>query len=374
MNVGERFETVVIGGSQAGLAVGYHLAKEGRPFLILDANARIGDAWRNRWDSLRLFTPARYDGLPGWRFPAPGWSFPTKDEMAHRLSRLPAFARQLDPSIVQLHSSEYCSPAQLREGGVLVVGAGNSGAEISFEVSRTHDTWLSGKDVGAVPVRHGSVAARFVLPVIRFIGHHVLTKRTPIGRKVGPKVASKATPLIRVKDKDLAAGGIQRVPKVTAVRDGLPVLEDDRILQVSNVIWCTGFRQDFSWIDLPIHGEDGQPLHDRGVALSEPGLYFVGLIFLYSVSSDVLPGVGRDAKRIAKHIARLAPRARSHELTPRELEVVRLVAAGKSNREIASVLAISEHTVARHVQNILGKLRVSSRTAATAFAFEHDLV
>ncbi len=136
----------------------------------------------------------------------------------------------------------------------------------------------------------------------------------------------------------------------------------------------SGFRQDFSWIDLPIHGEDGQPLHDRGVALSEPGLYFVGLIFLYSVSSDVLPGVGRDAKRIAKHIARLAPRARSHELTPRELEVVRLVAAGKSNREIASVLAISEHTVARHVQNILGKLRVSSRTAATAFAFEHDLV
>src|SRR6266540_1852660 len=304
MNVGERFETVVIGGSQAGLAVGYHLAKEGRPFLILDANARIGDAWRNRWDSLRLFTPARYDGLPGWRFPAPGWSFPTKDEMAdyleayaerfelpvrngvrvdrifkedgryvvesangrieadnvvvatgaHRLSRLPAFARQLDPSIVQLHSSEYCSPAQLREGGVLVVGAGNSGAEISFEVSRTHDTWLSGKDVGAVPVRHGSVAARFVLPVIRFIGHHVLTKRTPIGRKVGPKVASKATPLIRVKDKDLAAGGIQRVPKVTAVRDGLPVLEDDRILQVSNVIWCTGFRQDFSWTDLPLLG------------------------------------------------------------------------------------------------------------------------
>ena len=425
----ERFETVIIGGGQAGLSVGYHLAKQGRPFLILDANDRIGDAWRKRWDSLRLFTPARYDGLPGWRFPAPGWSFPTKDEMgdyleayaarfelpvrtgvrveslsregdrfvitsdrgrfeadnvvvasgAHRMPRVPAFAQELDPSIVQLHSSEYRGPSQLGDGGVLVVGVGNSGAEIAFEVARTHPTCLAGKPAGEIPVRHGSVAARFVLPVFRFLGHRVLTKRTPIGRKVGPKLAFKATPLIRVKSKDLAAAGIERVPRVTGVRDGLPVLEDDRILEVANVVWCTGFRQDFSWIDLPAFGGDGQPLHDLGIVRSEPGLYFMGLLFLYAVSSDVLPGVGRDAKRIAKHIAQLAARTSqaeatdSHGLTPRELEVVRLVAAGKSNREIASVLEISEHTVARHIQNILGKLRVSSRTAATAFAFEHGL-
>jgi len=121
-------------------------------------------------------------------------------------------------------------------------------------------------------------------------------------------------------------------------------------------------------------------VHDRGIARSVPGLYFVGLLFLYSVTSDVLPGVGRDAKRVAKHVARGGATARRstpgepHGLTSRELQVVRLVAAGKSNREIASELAISEHTVARHVQNILGKLDVSSRTAATAFAFEHDLV
>jgi putative flavoprotein involved in K+ transport len=423
----ERVETVIIGGGQSGLAVGYHLARRGERFVILDANERVGDSWRRRWDSLRLFTPARYDGLPGWRFPARGWSFPTKDEMAdyleayaarfelpvrtgvsverlsrhgnryvaaagdrrfeadrvvvasgaHRLPRVPGFASELDPGIVQVHSSAYASPPQLREGAVLVVGAGNSGAEIAFELIRTRPTSLAGDDVGAIPVRHGSPAARLFLPVFRFLGHRVLTVRTPIGRKVGSKLALKATPLIRVKSKDLVAAGVERVPRVIGVRDGMPLLEDGRTLEVANVIWCTGFRQDFSWIDLPVFGEDGQPKHEAGVATSQPGLYFAGLIFLYSVTSDVLPGVGRDAKRIARHIARAEAPARRdapHGLTLRELEVMRLVAAGKSNREIASELAISEHTVARHVQNILGKLHLPSRTAATAFAFEHGLV
>jgi putative flavoprotein involved in K+ transport len=377
----ERVETVVIGGGQAGLAVGRELSRRGQPFVILDGNERIGDSWRRRWDSLRLFTPARYDGLPGWRFPAPGWSFPTKDEMAdyleayadrfdlpvstgvrveqlardgdrfviaagnqrfeadcvvvasgaHRLPRVPAFASELDPEITQLHSSEYRNPSQLREGGVLVVGAGNSGAELALELARTHPTWLAGPELAEIPVRHGSLAARFVLPVIRFLGHHVLTVRTPIGRKVGPKLAAEATPLIRVKSKHLAAAGVERVPRIVGAQDGQPVFEDGRDIRVTNVVWCTGYRQDFSWIDLPVLGENGQPLHDRGVARSMPGLYFVGLLFLYSVTSDVLPGVGRDAKRIAKHIA--------------------------------------------HVSRATGaERRVSSRPAATAFPFEHDLV
>jgi putative flavoprotein involved in K+ transport len=351
----ERIETLVIGGGQAGLAVGYHLARSGRPFLIVDANERIGDAWRTRWDSLRLFTPAKYDGLPGWRFPAPGWSFPTKDEMAdylesyakrfdlpvrtgvrvdalfkedgrfvatagdrrieadsvvvasgaHCRARVPAFAAELDPSVVQLHSSEYRNPMQLREGGVLIVGAGNSGAEIAHELAGTRATWLAGRNVGEIPVPHGSRRGKVMLPVVRFLGHHVLTVRTPIGRKVGPKLAFGATPLIRVKSDALVAAGVERVPKVAGVRQGLPVLEDERVLDAANVIWCTGFGHDLSWIDLPIFGEDGQPVHDRGVARGEPGLCFVGLIFLYSVTSDVLPGVGRDAGRIARHIARL---------------------------------------------------------------------
>jgi putative flavoprotein involved in K+ transport len=252
----ERFETVIIGGGQAGLATGYHLAKLGRSFVILDANERVGDAWRKRWDSLRLFTPARYSRLPGMRFPASAWSFPTKDEIADYLEtyasrfdlpvrtrvriegivregdrlvvtagdrrfeadrvvvatgafqtpKIPAFARELDPGIVQMHSSEYRNPFQLREGSVLLVGVGNSGAEIAYEVANTHRTWLSGKEAGQIPIRHGSFAARYFFRVFRFVGQHVLTMGTPIGRKVIPKLKTRAAPLIRRRKKDLAAG------------------------------------------------------------------------------------------------------------------------------------------------------------------------
>jgi len=356
----EYFETVIIGGGQAGLSVGYHLAKRDRPFVILDANERIGDAWRKRWDSLRLFTPARYSGLAGWRFPAPAVSFPTKDEMAdyleayaarfdlpvrtgvkadrlsreedgyvvasgdrrfeaervvvatgaNQLPKVPGFADELHSSIVQLHSSQYRHPSQLQEGAVLVVGAGNSGAEIAFEVSRTHPTYLSGKPSGQIPVRHGPAAARFFFPVIRLVGHHVLTLRTPIGRKVQPEYISHGAPLIRVKLKDLAAAGVEQVPRTVGMDNGRPALEDGRVLEVTNVIWCTGFREEFPWIDLPVFGEDGRPLHERGVVVGEPGLYFVGLLFQYAVSSDVLPGVGRDAEYVAKHIASRVPNGR----------------------------------------------------------------
>jgi putative flavoprotein involved in K+ transport len=359
----EYFETVIIGGGQAGLSVSYHLKKQGRPFVILDANERIGDSWRKRWDSLRLFTPARYDGLAGWSFPAPALSFPTKDEMAdylesyaarfdlpvrtslkvdalsreadrfvvasgkrlfeadhvvvatgsNQLPKVPSFADELHPSIVQLHSSQYRNPSQLQEGAVLVVGAGNSGAEIAFEVSRTHPTFLSGKPSGEIPVRHGPAMARFFFPVIRFVGNHVLTLSTPIGRKVQPKFISHGAPLIRVKLKDLAAAGVEQVPRTVGVESGRPgrlVLEDGGVLEVSNVIWCTGFREEFSWIELPIFGEDGRPLHERGVVVGEPGLYFVGLLFQYAAGSDVLPGVGRDAEYIAKHIASSEPNGR----------------------------------------------------------------
>jgi putative flavoprotein involved in K+ transport len=350
----ERFETVIIGGGQAGLSVGYHLAKRGRPFVILDANERIGEAWRSRWDSLRLFTPARYDGLPGIHFPGRGDVFPTKNEMADFLEayakrfelpvrtgvrvdalsrrgntfivsagdlrfesenaviamtnyqkpRVPPFARDLDPNIVQMHSSEYRNPLQLRDGSVVVVGAGNSGAEIALEVARTHHTMMAGKESGHVPFRIEGVAARLVLVrLVRFIGHHVLTVNTPIGRKVRPKLLPKAGPLIRVKPKDLVAAGIERVPRVVGTNGGLPLLEDGRLLDVTNVIWSTGYHPGFSWIDLPVFAGDGEPMHERGIVGVEPGLYFIGLKFLYAMTSDTITGVARDAERIAKHIA-----------------------------------------------------------------------
>src|SRR5215218_5637584 len=349
----EYFETVVIGGGQAGLTAGYNLAKRGRPSVILDAHERIGDAWRKRWDSLRLFTPARFNGLPGLKFPASNWSFPTKDELAdyletyaerfelpvrtritvdrlskvdgrfvvsagdyrfeaenvivatgaHRIPKVPGFARELDPRIVQLHSSEYRNPSQLQEGDVLLVGAGNSGAEIALELSREHHCLLAGPKTGEIGVQHGTLPARLGFRVFRFVGHHVLKLDNPIGRKAGPKLASKAAPLIRTRSKHLVGAGVERVPRVVGARGGLPVLEDESVLDVANVVWCTGFRADFGWIDLPVFDDDGRPRHYRGVVESAPGLYFLGLVFLYSFSSDVLPGRGRDAKYIAKRIA-----------------------------------------------------------------------
>jgi putative flavoprotein involved in K+ transport len=353
-------ETVIIGGGQAGLSTGYHLARLGLPFVILDANERIGDSWRRRWDSLRLFTPARFSGLSGMPFPAPPQSFPTKDAVAdylesyaarfelpvhtglrvdslsrngnsflvtsgdrrfeaenvvvamatYQLPRVPSFASELDRGIVQLHAGDYRNPSQLQDGGVLVVGAGNTGAEIALDVASTHRTWLAGRDTGHVPGRiETPVARRVFLPLVyRVVGHHVLTVKTPIGRNVRRKGFSRGAPLVRVKPKDIAAAGIERVPRVAAVRGGLPVLDDQRTLEVANVIWCTGFRPDFSWIDLPVFGDNvKEPMHRRGIVTGVPGLYFVGLFFLYAMSSAFLPGVGRDAKHIAKHIASRKP-------------------------------------------------------------------
>jgi putative flavoprotein involved in K+ transport len=353
----ERYETVVVGGGQAGLATGYHLARLGRPFVILDAGQRVGDAWRARWDSLRLFTPARYSGLPGMGFPAAAWHYPTKDEVAEYLETyaarfqlpvrtgvrvdgltrrgdrylvtagerrfeaanvivasgayhhpmVPGFAAELDPGILQLHSSGYRRPAQLREGGALVVGAANSGAEIAVELSGTHRTWLSGRHPGSEPTRAGSRLDRLLTPPFWYFISEVVTVDTRIGRKLRPKLMSAGTPLARTRRRDIAAAGIERVPRTVGARDGLPVLEDGRALEVANVVWCTGYRPDLSWIDLPVTDDDGQPRHDRGVVAGQPGLYFVGLFFQTAVSSALVGGVGRDAEQIVARIAARKP-------------------------------------------------------------------
>lgn len=355
MSRSERFDVVIIGAGQAGVAMGHDLARRGIDYVVLDAADRIGDSWRQRWDSLRLFTPARYDGLPGLRYPGRRWSFPSKDEIADyiedyarrfdlrvrtgvrvdRLStngdgflvaagerrfearnvvvatgalatpRVPTFAADLDPGLRQLHSSDYRNPSQLQDGSVLVVGAGNSGAEIALEVSHTKRTFLSGRDVGEeTPFRIGSVPDRILTPPMWLLLSRVLTSRTAAGQKLRHKGSSMGLPLVRVKPQDLARADVQRVPRTAGVECGQPVLDDGRTLHVGNVIWCTGFQPDFSWIGLPVFGDDGMPVHDRGVVSTHPGLYFLGQFFLSSLTSSLIGGVGRDTKHIARHITR----------------------------------------------------------------------
>ncbi|MFC0447900.1 flavin-containing monooxygenase [Rhodococcus jostii] len=356
----ERFDTIVIGAGQAGLATGYHLAGRRQHFVILDAHDRVGDVWRERFDSLRLYSPARYDGLPGWGIPAKAWSWPGKDEVADYfeayaerfalpirtgvtvdgLSRLgdryvvtagtdrfeadnvvvasgtwqnplvPDLAEQLDPRIRQLHSSDYRNPSQLQDGPVLVVGCSHSGADIALEVSRSHRTTISGPVRGEVPFDIEGRAAHVAIPIMWFMANHVLTERTPIGRKMRAHVRSGGGPLLRVKRADLAEAGVEHFPaKVTSVRDGRPVLSDGTEVDVRNVVWCTGFRKDTSWIQIPVTGSDGWPEQSRGVSPDHPGLYFVGLPFLRAFASMLTGGVGRDAEYVAKHIARRRTRA-----------------------------------------------------------------
>jgi putative flavoprotein involved in K+ transport len=353
----EQVPVVVIGAGQSGLSVGYFLAKHGIRFVILDANERVGDVWRRRWDSLRLFTSAKFNALAGMRFPGPANDFPTKDEMADYLEtyaktfslpirggvrvdaltregdryvvragescfiadhvvvamatyqkpKVPAFSRELDRGIVQIHSSEYRNPSQLREGPVLVVGAGNSGAEIALELARAgHRVWMSGRDVGEVPFDVRGLPARLFLSrlVLRVVFHRVLTLDTPLGRKARATIISKGGPLIRQKRRHLAAAGVEFVPRVAGVRDGRAVLEDGRVAEAANVVWTTGFLSGLEWIQLPVLDADGEVKQTRGVVAGEPGLYFVGQHFLYALSSTMVHGAARDAERVANVIAR----------------------------------------------------------------------
>ncbi len=357
----EHVETVVIGAGQAGLATAYHLQRLGRPCLVLDGNARIGDGWRRQWDTLRLYSPAKFDGLPGLPFPGDPWSFPGKDDVAAyleayaakwdlpvrlgiRVERLsaadqgggfvvetdagpigcdhvvvatgtfgrtpavPEAAGDLDPTILQLHSSEYRRPGQLRDGPVLVVGASHSGTDIAFEVARTRPTTLVGRDCGQIPVRLGSRRMRVVFPALLFVWRHLLTRRTPIGRHEMGAVRGHGGPMLRVKRSDLAERGVVRnKSRFAGSRDGKPVLDDGTVVDATTVVWATGFRQAFDWIDLPVVGEDGWPREYRGVADDVPGLFFCGLSFQYSFSSMLIGGVGRDAALVADRIAARAP-------------------------------------------------------------------
>ena len=357
------YDAVVIGAGQAGLAAGYHLARRGIDFTILEASGRIGDVWRERYDSLLLYSPARYNSLPGLPFPLARGSFPTGRQMAdylagyadhHRLPvetgvridrvrasneggeggytilagdrryearqvivatgafqrpHIPELAGRLDPGIRQFHSADYRGPQQLADGPVLVVGLSHSGADIANEVANAgHLTFVSGKAHGQLPFSVDSRRARLAWPMMRFLAWNVLTLSTPIGRKMAPKVRAGGGPLLRVRRGDLTAAGVTLLDARTTDVDerGRPVLSDGTVLDVANVVWCTGFRPDYGWIELPVFGDDGWPRERRGVVDDSPGLYFLGIPFLYSFTSMLVLGAGRDAGHV---VDRLAARA-----------------------------------------------------------------
>lgn len=355
----ESHDVIVIGGGQAGLATAYHLTRAGFDFVVLEADSRTGDGWRRRWDSLRLFTPARHDGLPGMAFPARPGSFPAKDDVAdylteyterfalpvrtgvqvtqvkrdgrhfvvstlqgemtagavviatgaHRLPRVPDLAKFLDPQIAQLHSHDYRSPGSVPPGNVLIVGFGTSGAEIAEELA------LAGRTVSI----SGTPTFHIPDPVLKLAGglywqfiHRALTLRTPVGRKAAPKVKSGGAPLIRISASRLEEAGVEHVPRVVAVEQGRPVLADDAVVDVDVVVWCTGYRPDYSWIDVPglEFDEQGWPQAPFGIAEGVDGLAFVGVPFQVGLTSTLLGGAGRDAAIVVDHLAQR--RTRDH--------------------------------------------------------------
>jgi putative flavoprotein involved in K+ transport len=346
----EHHDAIVVGGGQAGLAASHHLARRGIEHVVLDAGPRTGDAWRTRWDSLRLFTPAAMNGLPGTPFPAAPSALPTKDEMADylaayasdgrlpvrhavRVERLdrggdgylleatdhrytarevivatgflsaawtPALARDVDPSIPQLHSDRYRDPASITGDRVLVVGSGNSGVELALELaSAGRRVTLAGHGTFLPRIAHVGGGRPFFA-----FARRALTLDTPIGRRMHARMGDQGTaPVIRVRPGELAAAGVERVSRVTAIRNGRPVLADGRVIETDTILWCTGFRPAFDWIRLPVLASSGLPRHDRGVVADAPGLSFVGLPFQSGFLSALVGGVGADADRIAGGIA-----------------------------------------------------------------------
>jgi putative flavoprotein involved in K+ transport len=363
----ELHDVVVIGAGQSGLAAGHYLAKQGLNFVILEAEERIGEVWRMRYDSLRLYSPAKGDALPGLAFPLPRNAFPTGRQMADYLEayathdrlpvrtgvrvarvaapadshegfsvethggmlearqvivasgafrqpRIPAFARELDRGIRQIHVHDYRGPEQLAPGPVLVVGLGHSGSDLAYEAALAgHRTIVSGRAHGELPFPIDTALGRHVAwPVISFLGSTLFTLRTPIGRRMAPRVRRGGGLLLRVRRVELAAAGVELRPaRTVAVRDGRPALDDGSTLDVANVLWCTGYTPDYSWIEPTISDTDGWPIQRRGVVESVPGLYVLGVPFQFSFRSMLVAGAGVDARHVVDRVLARAAQARA---------------------------------------------------------------
>jgi putative flavoprotein involved in K+ transport len=335
-------DVIVIGAGQAGLSLAWHLADRGRRFLVLDAAPDLGHSWRSRWDSLRLFTPARYDGLPGMDFPAPPDTYPTKDQVADYLTayaarfQLPVLlstrvtgleqiadgfavhttrgtlrARQvvvatgpfqrpvvpdvsgdLDPAVVQLHSSEYRNPGQLPPGSVVVVGAGNSGLQIADELADRHRVVLAvGRQSLQVPQR---ILGRDLFWWLTKSG--VITKTAD--SRLAKRMRARGDLVIGSSLRAARRRGISVRPRVVSTSPQGVVFADGTHVAASSVIWATGFRSDYSWIRIPGVLAGAQVVHRRGVT-QVPGLYFLGLPWQHTRGSALLGFVKHDAEWLA---------------------------------------------------------------------------
>ena len=341
-----RYDVIVIGAGQAGLAIGHFLAGQGKRFVIVDAADSVGAAWRDRWDSLLLFTPRRYDSLPGLPFPGDPAGYPTRDEVIayleqyaeafdlpielgspvrsvktsdagfrsisetgaskptrsssplarSRLPVVPKFAGELAPEVFQTHSTGYRNPGDVPEGTVLVVGGGNTGFQIAEELSATH----------RVHLRSGS--RQMPLPQ-KLLGRDLfwwLTKfgllQKTVDSRLGKRMRDRDT-LIGSSPRAAKRSGVQVRPRAVSVAGRTVSFADGTELEVDAVIWATGYRNDHSWID------DGHELqHKRGVT-EVPGLYFLGLQWQYTRGSALLGWVKDDAEYIANRIAEFDPRS-----------------------------------------------------------------
>jgi putative flavoprotein involved in K+ transport len=344
-------DTVIIGAGQAGLTMGYHLRRAGHEFVMLDGDARVGDSWRQRYDSLRLFSRPKYASLPGWRIPVS--DYPTRDEMAdylenyaarfalpvrsgarvqtvmaeddafrvstaeqdylarnvvvasgaHRRPSVPTLAQELNPDIRQLTSMDYRNPSQFAPGPVLVVGAANSGTDIALDAaSAGHDTYLAGRHPGQIPIDIDTPRGRRAIPLLMFAFRHVLTLRTPMGRRARDRHMGHGVNLVRNKLADLDAAGIARIGRIERVDDGYPAPTEGELPPVNTVVWCTGSCADYGFLQLPVFDDDARPRHHRGVA-SVPGLYFLGMPFQFALASEQIQGLDRDARYLLKRLS-----------------------------------------------------------------------
>jgi putative flavoprotein involved in K+ transport len=344
----EHQEVVVVGAGQAGLALGYYLKQQGRRFVILDGAARVGDSWRARYDSLVLFTPARYSALPGLPFPAPDDHYPTKDEVAAYLERyvaafdlpvrsgepvthlesrgwgyavtttkraytaaqvvvatgpfqrpfVPAAAAGFSADVVQLHSAAYRNPDQLPPGDVLVVGAGNSGAQIAEELARTRAVHLS------VGERKAGQPARVLGRPLFFWLDRLGLMRAPAGSLVG-RFLKRRDGLVGMSLSGLERRGIRFVGRFERVDGRVAVFADGARCEVAAVVWSTGYRSEYPWLRVPVLDDRGRPVHEGGVTAA-PGLYFLGLPWQRSRGSALLGWVGADAAFVAARVAAAA--------------------------------------------------------------------